>query len=182
MQKQKISLIILLLVNMLFANLSFANSGPSEKLISNYINMINEKDWSNIPNLWAKGQRDSLIGFFSDKQNDERRLGLFNIKQAHLMALKQIPYEYANMRLPRFIESYNDPQVFYAAVKYEVFREDKYHLNGVNYFFIVTVIESGKRKIALTPHVQVNQIIEDGYGFGYADEKTYDERRIKFIN
>jgi hypothetical protein len=44
------------------------------------------------------------------------------------------------------------------------------------------VLEDGMWKIALTPHVPVQSLINDGYGFGTDDEKTYTERRLKFIN
>jgi hypothetical protein len=45
----------------------------------------------------------------------------------------------------------------------------------------VTITEDGKRKIVLTPLVPVKSIISDGYGFGTLDEKTFDERRLKFV-
>ncbi|MEH7403187.1 hypothetical protein V7148_19655 [Gottfriedia acidiceleris] len=28
----------------------------------------------------------------------------------------------------------------------------------------------------------INSLIRDGYGFGTDDEKTYDERRMKYLN
>jgi hypothetical protein len=102
-------------------------------------------------------------------------------KEAHLIAYKQIPYEYSRIYLPAYIESQSSPQVFYA-VSYKVYKEDKYHINGLNYFFIVTVLEESKRKIILAPHVSVRSIIADGYGFGTPDEKTFDERRLKFVD
>jgi hypothetical protein len=119
---------------------------------------------------------------FSTTSKKEHKVGLFNIKIAHLVASKQIPYEYGKIYLPtRYIESFIAPQIFYVAVDYEVFREDKYHINGVNYFFIVTVVEDGKRKIVITPLVPIKSMISDGYGFGTLDEKTFDERRLKFV-
>lgn len=182
MQKLKISLLLLLWLNMLTANLAFARDGLDENLVTIYINSINEKKWSDIPDLWVKGQREILINFLNNKQNKNQKVGLFNINKARIVASKQISYEYGKIYIPtRYIETFIDPQIFYVAVNYEVFREDKYHINGVNYFFIITVLEGRKRKIVLTPHVPVNQIIRDGYGYGTADEKTFYERRIKYV-
>jgi hypothetical protein len=177
-----ISLLLLPCLNMLTTSLAYAKDGSSQNLVAIYIKSINEKNWSDIPTLWVKGQRDELIDFFKNNQNTEQKVGLFNIKKAHLLASKQIPYEYGQIYLPtRYIESFKVPQIFYVAVDYEVYREDKYHINGVNYFFIVTVTEDGKRKIILTPLVPVKRIISDEYGFGTLDEKTFDERRLKFV-
>ncbi|MGO4106255.1 hypothetical protein [Paenibacillus sp. YAF4_2] len=179
---QKFSLFLILMLNILTANSAYAKDMSTEYIVDKYINSINAKDWSCILDLWVKGQRDTLFYFFNNKQNKEHKLGLFNIKKAHLVASKQIPYEYGKIYIPaRYIESFTAPQISYVAVNYEVYREDIYHINGVNYFFIVTVLEGGKRKIALTPLVPVNQIISDGYGFGTTEEKTFDERRIKFV-
>lgn len=59
--------------------------------------------------------------------------------------------------------------------------QNEFFINGVNYFLIAMVLEDGEWKIAMTPHAPVRSIIDDGYGFGTEDEKTYDERRLKFI-
>ncbi|SED11835.1 hypothetical protein [Paenibacillus sp. GP183] len=182
MQIRIFSLLLLLSLNMFTANLVYAKDASAEKLVTSYIKSINEKNWSDIPGLWVKGQRDELIDFFNNKQNKKQMVGIFNIKKAHLVASKQIPYEYGQIYLPsRYIESFNAPQIFYVAVDFKVYKEDKYHINGVNYFFIVTAIEDGKRKIVLTPLVPVKSLISDGYGFGTLDEKTFDERRLKFV-
>jgi hypothetical protein len=100
MQIRIISLLLLLSLNMFTANLVYAKDTPAENLVTSYIKSINEKNWSDIPCLWVKGQRNELIDFFNNKQNKEQKVGLFNIKKAHLVALKQIPYEYGQIYLP----------------------------------------------------------------------------------
>ncbi|WP_169089607.1 hypothetical protein [Paenibacillus sp. PL91] len=167
---------------MLTANLAFASDELDENLVTIYINSINEKKWPDIPDLWVKDQHVLIINFLNNKQNKNQKVGLFNINKAHIVSSKQIPYEYGKIYIPtRYIETFIEPQIYYVAVNYEVFREDKYHINGVNCFFIVTEMEGRKRKIVLTLHVPVNQIIRDGYGYGTADEKTYSERKIKYV-
>lgn len=162
-------------------NPAFATGDPNEPIVRQYIELINAKDWNGIPALWIKRQRETLAPFFNDKRNNQRKAGLFNIKQAALVSSRPIPYEYGSQFLPSFIDSLPDPQISYVAAYYQVHREDKYHLNGVNYFFIVTANENGNRRIALTPHVPTDQLISDGYGFGTPDEKSYRERRIKYV-
>jgi hypothetical protein len=65
-------------------------------------------------------------------------------------------------------------------VDYKVHKQNKYFINGVNYFFIVLVLQDRQWKIVFTPLVPVSSIIDDGYGFGTEDEKTFDKRRLSF--
>ena len=51
---------------------------------------------------------------------------------------------------------------------------------GLTIFYVVLVLEDNEWRIALIPLVPVKSIIFDGYGFGTEDEKTFDERRLKF--
>ncbi|SEO95278.1 hypothetical protein [Paenibacillus sp. OV219] len=181
MRLLKLLFFFLLLLNAQSTPFAYANVEPNQNVVRSYIELIDKREWSGIPPLWVKNQSELLINFFTNEQNRNNRLGLFNIENAKLVALKQIPYDYGKNDMPtRYIEYFTAPEIYYVAVDYNVYREDKYHINGVNYFFIVTVLEDGKRKIALTPHVPVNQIISDGYGFGTADERTFFERRTKY--
>ncbi|MFD0616968.1 hypothetical protein ACFQZR_05790 [Paenibacillus sp. GCM10027629] len=133
--------------------------------------------------MWVKEERDTLRGFINNSENQKNKLGLFNINKALLAAWKELPIEYGKHFLPmRYIEKFINPRVFYVAVDYTVYREDKYHINGVNYFLISVALEDNQWKIVLTPHIPVKSIITDGYGFGRDDEKTFDERRIKFVH
>ncbi|MGN7170782.1 hypothetical protein ACTHSJ_33465 [Paenibacillus cellulositrophicus] len=177
----KISLSVLVFIQILTTT-AYAKNEPRQKTVENYIESINKKNWSIIPDLWVKGNREEMILFLNNKKNEEQKVGLFNIKEAHLIAYKQIPFKYSRIYLPAYIESQNSPQVFYVAVNYKVYKEDKYHINGLNYFLIVTVLEESKRKIILTPLVPVRSVIADGYGFGTPDERTFEERRLKFVD
>lgn len=150
------------------------------KFVKQYINNIDKHNWYAIPNLWVKDSE--LLGFIQSKNNQKYKYGLFGRQQAKLKLWKELPYSYASQYIPSvYIEKYKNPRVFYVGVDYKVYKENKYQLDGVNYFFITTVLENGTWKIVTETLPPINSLIEDGYGFGTDDEKTFDARRMKLI-
>jgi len=153
---------------------------PSQ-IVKEYFQAIDERNWYLIPKLWVKDS--DMLGFIQKKQNQQDKNGFFGIKKAKVKYLKEIPYSYASQYLPtRYLEKFKSPRVFYVGVDLKVYKEDKYALNGVNYYFITTVLEDEKRKIIIQSIPPISSLIEDGYGFGTDDEKTYDTRRMKYLN
>ncbi|WP_077212465.1 hypothetical protein [Bacillus dakarensis] len=155
----------------------------ANKVIEGYFNDINESRWSSVHSWYVNERAMEIKSFIENEENQEKKLGLLNIIEARLVNLKELPYDYADNFIPnRYMEQYDnkDKKAFYAAVDYTVYHEDQYHINGVNYFLVVLVLEDNHWRIALTPHVPVNAIVSDGFGFGTKDEKTFDERRQKF--
>jgi hypothetical protein len=156
---------------------------PPIKIIQKYFTYLNEKQWNVVPSLWVEEQKQSLEDFLNNKENQKLKHGLYNIKKAKLIRWKEIPYEYGQNYLGnRYMEKFQQPRVFYVAVDYEVHKQDQYFIDGINYFLVALAKENGKWRIVLTPHVPVRSLITDGYGFGTEDEKTFDERRQKFLN
>ena len=156
------------------------NNHPN-KVVKEYFQAIDNQNWNAIPNMWVK--HEDLLGFIQNKQNQIDKNGFFGIQKANVKYLKEVPYSYASQYLPtRYIEKFKNPRVFYVGADYKVYKENAFQLNGVNYFFITTVLEDGKWKIVTQTLPPINSIIEDGYGFGTADEKTFDKRRMKFLN
>lgn len=152
------------------------------EVIHSYFNDLNENQWAKIHKWFVHGEANMLKSFLYDKENQQNKLGLLNIRKAQLEDWKSIPYHYAENYVPsKSIEQYRDRKVFYVAVDYQVYKENEFMINGVNYFFIVLVLEDHKWRIASTPIVPVKSIIFDGYGFGTEDEKTFDEIRMKFL-
>ncbi|ETI68262.1 hypothetical protein [Neobacillus vireti] len=152
-----------------------------EKVIQNYIVDLNNHQWKNASYWWVEEHKNELLDFVDDKENQKYKHGLLNIEEAKLVRWKELPYEYGKQFLPsRYIEKFTNPRVYYVGVNLKVHNQNKFFIDGGNYFFIVMVLEDGEWKIALTPHVPVMSIIRDGYGFGTEDEKTYEERRLKF--
>ena len=152
-------------------------------VINYYVNDLNKNKWEEATYWWDKESRQELLNFIANKENQKYKHGLLNIKEANLVRWKELPYEYGKQYLPnRYIEKFNNPRVFYVGINYKVHAQNKYFINGVNYFLIALVLEDGMWKIALSPHVPVQSLIYDGYGFGTGDEKTYTERRLKFYD
>jgi hypothetical protein len=150
-------------------------------VIQKYILDLDANQWNKIPNRWVEDQRQELIDFINDKRNLTNKRGFLNIKDAELMMLKELPYEYGKQFLPnKYFDKFNNPKVFYVGVHYKVHKQNQFFIDGVNYFLIEMVIEDGEWKIALTPHVPVTSIIFDGHGFGTENEKTFDKRRLDF--
>lgn len=74
------------------------------------------------------------MSFINNSENQKNKLSLFNIKKAHLVAWKELRFEYGKHFLPmRYIEKFTNPRVLYVAVDYTVYREDKYHINRLNF-------------------------------------------------
>jgi hypothetical protein len=152
-------------------------------VINHYYNDLNENQWQKASSWWVEENKNELLGFLANKENQKYKRGLLNIKKAELIRVKELPYEYGQNYLPnRYMEKFNNPRVFYVGVDFKVHKQNEFFIDGVNYFLIAMVLEDGKWKIALTPHVPVGSIIFDGYGFGSEDERTYDERRLKFLD
>lgn len=171
------------LLFILFINAVQAEALSAIGVIQSFIDDIDKNKWSEIPNWWTNDQGKDLSDFMKNKENQKYKRGLFNIKQAKLVRWKELPYEYAKNYLPtRYMEKFENPRVFYVGVDYKVYKQNNFFINGINYFFIVVVLQEGEWKIALTPHIPVSSIIYDGYGFGTEDEKTFDDRRLKYIN
>jgi hypothetical protein len=150
-------------------------------VVKNYIHDLDQNMWDNVPIWFEKKESEELSNFLKDKQHQHDKSGLFNIMRAKLDNCKEIRYQYARNYLPsRYIEQFTNPKVYYVAVDYKVHKQNKYFINGVNYFFIVLVLQDRQWKIVFTPLVPVSSIIDDGYGFGTEDEKTFDKRRLSF--
>ncbi|WP_430510836.1 hypothetical protein [Gottfriedia solisilvae] len=165
-----------------FAKLVHAEQkNQPSKVVNEYFQAIDQQNWYAIPNLWVK--HEDLLGFIQNKQNQKEKNGFFRIEKAKVKYLKEVPYSYASQYLPtRYIEKFKNPRVFYVGVDYKVYKENQYQLNGVNYFFVTTVLEEGMWKIVTETIPPISSLIKDGYGFGTDDEKTYDERRMKYLN
>jgi len=112
------------------------------EVIRGYFNDINESRWTNVDKWYVKEEANEMKSFMVDKEKQEKKFGLLNIRKAQLLNWKEMPYEYAENYLPnRYMEQYENKKVFYVAVEYKVYQENEYHINGVNYFFVVLVLE-----------------------------------------
>lgn len=183
MQFKKMVLILLLCLSSFVTFPIQAQRDAAFAEVEKFIENLNQHNWSVIPNLWVKDRHAEFVEMISNKENLEKKIGFFNVKSAKLVAWKELPYEYGSNFVSTYIlDRYKNIRVFYVAVDYEVHRQDKFRINGVNYFLVVVAKDDNEWKIALTPIVPVKSLITDGYGFGTDEEKTYDERRLQFVD
>ncbi|WP_052947339.1 hypothetical protein [Aneurinibacillus tyrosinisolvens] len=182
MQRRNVSVLLLLLLFMTTISVQ-AQESSALTVVKKYIDTLNQHNWSAIPQLWVKERRKDLAQQINDKEYQEKKLGFLNIKKAKLVAWRELPSQYGQIYIPsHYIGKFEDMKIFYITVDYQVHKQNKRGINGLNYFIIVVAKENGKWKIALTPGPPVTSIIHAGYGFGTDDEKTYEERRAKAIH
>jgi hypothetical protein len=115
--------------------------------------------------------------------------GLFNIKLATIIGWKEIPdniginFVSRGFILPMFDKQNRPIQVkfVYVAVNYKVKQENRYAINGTNYpLFAISKLANQDWKIAQMVIIPTLTMITIGFGFGTQDEKTFDERRLKY--
>ena len=56
-------------------------------------------------------------------------------------------------------------------VNYQLESENQYVYNGVNYWLYLLALEEDQWVIIQISHIPVHRMIEEGYGFGTAEEK-----------
>ncbi|MFC4410318.1 hypothetical protein ACFOZY_07775 [Chungangia koreensis] len=109
------------------------------KVIEGYFKDINENRWSSVDKWYVNERAKEIKSFLDNEENQKKKLGLLNIKSSRLVKLKELPYDYAEQFLPnRYMEQYDNKikKAFYVAVDYNVYHEDQYHINGINYFLL----------------------------------------------
>ncbi|MFD1737881.1 hypothetical protein ACFSCX_15195 [Bacillus salitolerans] len=153
-------------------------------VIHQFYEDVSHNRWDEAPYWWIEQQRVELKGFFENENNIREKKGLYNLKEAKLVMWKELPYEYGLSYVPsEYMDFFTkDKKIYYVGVNYTVHKQTQSFIDGTNYFLIAMVRENGDWKIALTTHVTVSSIIEDGHGFGTEDECTYDKRRLKDVD
>lgn len=145
-------------------------SNPSDT-IKRLIEFENEQKWESISGLWSDDMKGTISEFLSNPENMKQHTGLFNIKKASLVAQKQIPEEYKDL-FPNMSES---SLLYYIAVNYEVFEEDVFHMNGINYFLVELVKENNNWNIKQLQNAPVDILQNSKLGFNTADENAMIE-------
>lgn len=69
-------------------------------VIQKYTELLNQNNWTLIPDLWVKEEQNTIKSFINNSKNQKNKLGLFNIKKAHLVAWKELHFEYGKQFLP----------------------------------------------------------------------------------
>jgi hypothetical protein len=187
--KYKVLYALLYLTFSLFPEISKAKDNSPIAVVEEMYTDVNEEKWCSIPSTWEKKQQHTMSNFFCSPHPNKSG-GLFNIKLAKIIEWKEIPnniginFVSRGFILPMFDKQNRPIQVkfVYVAVNYKVKQENKYAINGTNYpLFALTKTVNQDWKIAQMVIVPTRSMIANGFGFGTLDEKTFDERRIKFL-
>ncbi|ASJ54543.1 hypothetical protein BP422_13830 [Brevibacillus formosus] len=134
----------------------------------------NAKKLDNFAELWVKDREEDYKIFVNDEENRKNNRGLFGIKKARIVDWKELSPEVASnysLGAENYLSTYKDAKFYYIAVDYEVDKEDKYFLNGVNYSIVTMVLEDGTWQIAQIQKAPVDSMVSDNVGFGTDDEK-----------
>lgn len=140
-------------------------NNPSET-IKNLVELENNQEWDSITNLWSTDMKGIISEFMNNPENMKNHTGLFNIKKASLISQKKLNDEYKDL----FPNMQKSSQLYYVAINYEVFEEDIFHMNGVNYFLIEFVNENNDWKIRQIQNAPVDILKSFELGFNTPDE------------
>lgn len=155
--------------SLLITSVSKAQAASSPfSVMEDFIKYENQQEWSKIPALWDKVNEKSLKSFVSNRENKLNNIGLFNIKKAKIVRWKELNPNDA--RHYSFVTN-QSAKYYYVAVEYQVRKEDKYHLNGINYHLAVITQDNREWKISQFSTAPVDLFIEEDLDFGTPDEK-----------
>ncbi|SFI78220.1 hypothetical protein SAMN02799624_02158 [Paenibacillus sp. UNC496MF] len=162
-----------------------ARADAAEVVLHRYVDYINQKNWPAFAGLWSAGLQPMWSSFFGSGDNRNNHVGVLGIKRAKLVGYHEVPkafgLNFVGNGTGRCLETPGaESRFFYTAIRYDVFNESKYMLNGINYVFLVLVKENGHWRVCQCSVAPAAHFIEGGYGFGTADERSYDERRMRF--
>ncbi|MBB2483459.1 DUF4829 domain-containing protein, partial [Bacillus sp. APMAM] len=135
--------------------------------IESYFNYVNSKKWESIPSLFINEREKTLAPFFENQDNQNNKNGIFNVKKANILNLKELSFD--EVATSSTVEE--NARYFYIAVNLNVFKDDKYHMNGTNYYLVSLVEENGEWKIAELSAAPVDVYVDNNIGFGTEDEK-----------
>jgi hypothetical protein len=143
-----------------------------ESVIKKQIELENAQHWNQIPDLWIDSERDSLRTFISQPENKANNIGLFNIRGAKLIGIKELPNDLAQLftYLPKYSSVYPNIKAYYVAVDYKVAKDTRFYFNNINYFLALVVQDGGQWKLAQFSTAPVHAILKKGHGFGTSDE------------
>lgn len=166
-QLEKIRLLTLVLFTALICLKSYPiqASEDLEYLIKEYVEAMNDHDWSHFTDLYCEDERESFRYFFEDPINEAEHNGVLNVKNAMLKESVEIKLDDAKDML---YKEYNPgcTKVYVFGVDYDVHEESKYYSTGINYNFITFVKENNTWKVSeMIPIENPEKLVDCGYQF-----------------
>lgn len=124
-------------------------SKSATQRIYELVDAIDAHDWDTYVSYSCEEKYDRDKGFFANQENEESHTGIFNIRNAQIEEIYQVSIpeatKYTEYDLYSTTGSYT---AFLVGIDCRVYSDTKYFSNGMNYFFILLVEESGEWKVA----------------------------------
>ena len=123
---------------------------PATDTIYALIAAENDEDWDAYVDLWCQSEQDSYAQLVQNNDKQTSHTGIFNVKSAAVKEVTELPLEEVSPYLLNFDDyesMYGTLAAFLVDVDYQVYREDKYHTNGVNCRLALLGTEDGARRI-----------------------------------
>ena len=182
--KDKRYLIINLILSLfltVFLSKSYANSSIYSSpvgIIQSDIMSQNNHDWLGFLSVRTENPelpecvRDYKL--LKEKNPEPENNFMNNIKEARISEIKELPIDLVRGRIGEYLEFYKENEIatYYVGINYSLKKENRAFYNGVNYRFYVLALEEGQWKIIESSEAPVYWIVQSGYGFGTANEKT----------
>ena len=147
-KKASLFLSILLLMSLCTNALAVTNDLATQRLYE-VVSAIDTQDWDAYLSYSCAEKYDMDAGFFSNPENEENHIGIFNIKSANLSEI----YRISNSEAVKYTEydlnsTTGEYVAFLIGIDCQVYSDTKYFSDGMNYFFILLMKDDGEWKVA----------------------------------
>ncbi len=190
--KRMISVLLSFLMALCVSSATYAavsDDGDATQVVENAVSAIDRHDWDTFINLQCLDNQNDFKAFLKSDANRSNYLGLFNIKSAKIKETKQLPIQSVGMYtdISSYEEKYQGLKVYLIGIDYDVFEENQYYFEGVNYRLVVVGKENSDWRIVEAQDAPIESLIPAGYGFGSRDEQKslkieYAKRNGLFID
>ena len=151
-----------------------ASEGEEAKeLIYKLIEMENNSNWDEYPNLWCEEKKYTFKALFSNERHISEKKGILGVNSAEIKSIEKIPNEEVMRSISEIIEEYSHIECYLTGIDYTVENVTKSFYNGVNYRLIVVGEENAVKKI-LSVMEAPEYLLEEG-------NDSYDKQVAKDI-
>lgn len=157
------------------------NSNSYSGVLDEYVETINEKDWSSYKECFSQDIQEELAYFPTVQQIQEHR-GLLSVDEVSIKEIKEIELDEAKICEPRFIDieesDYDDISCYYVGFEYSVKEEyeSKYYYDGTKYSFVIIGSNDGTEEIVGFEDAYYFDIIDEiGVSFDSEEEEKAEE-------
>lgn len=141
-------------------------SNSYRMVLDEYVETINEKDWSSYKECFSQDIQEELA-YFPTVQQIQEHTGLLSVDEISIKEIKEIELDEAKTCEPRFVDieesDYDDVFCYYVGFDYSVKEEyeNEFYYDGTKYSFVIIGSNNGVEEIVG---------FEDAYYFDTIDE------------